>query len=93
MADTPKCELCGELMPAGEESFKYHGYSGPCPKSNKKSTKEKHAETLQVLARKGYLWPSGEFGIVSLKMGDSKIELTFDQAKTLANKILMYTQK
>lgn len=25
------CELCGEPMPAGEEMFKYHGYSGPCP--------------------------------------------------------------
>ena len=32
MSDTPKCELCGEPMPAGEEMFKYHGYSGPCPK-------------------------------------------------------------
>lgn len=27
-----KCEICGEPMPAGEEMFKYHGYSGPCPK-------------------------------------------------------------
>ena len=27
-----KCELCGEPMPPGEEMFKYHGYSGPCPK-------------------------------------------------------------
>lgn len=27
-----KCELCGEPMPDGEEMFKYHGYSGPCPK-------------------------------------------------------------
>lgn len=26
------CELCGEPMPVGEEMFKYHGYSGPCPK-------------------------------------------------------------
>lgn len=25
------CELCGHLMPHGEEMFKYHGYSGPCP--------------------------------------------------------------
>ncbi|MCV5968908.1 hypothetical protein, partial [Lactococcus petauri] len=29
---TNKCELCGEPMPPGEEVFKYHGYSGPCPK-------------------------------------------------------------
>lgn len=28
----PVCELCGEPMPAGETMFKYHGYSGPCPK-------------------------------------------------------------
>lgn len=28
----PTCTLCGEPMPAGEEMFKYHGYSGPCPK-------------------------------------------------------------
>lgn len=26
------CELCGEPMPAGEEMFRYHGQSGPCPK-------------------------------------------------------------
>lgn len=26
------CALCGEPMPAGEEMFKFHGYSGPCPK-------------------------------------------------------------
>jgi hypothetical protein len=26
------CELCGEPMPKGEEMFKYHGFSGPCPK-------------------------------------------------------------
>lgn len=32
VSDAPKCELCGEPMPAGEEMFKYHGYSGPCPK-------------------------------------------------------------
>ena len=32
MSNTPKCDLCGEPMPQGEEVFKYHGYSGPCPK-------------------------------------------------------------
>jgi hypothetical protein len=30
--ETPKCELCGEPMPAGEEMFKIHGYSCDCPK-------------------------------------------------------------
>lgn len=27
-----KCAVCGEPMPDGEQMFKYHGYSGPCPK-------------------------------------------------------------
>jgi hypothetical protein len=26
------CEVCGEPMPDGEEMFKFHGYSGKCPK-------------------------------------------------------------
>lgn len=30
--EQPKCSLCGEPMPLGEEMFHYHGYSGPCPK-------------------------------------------------------------
>lgn len=29
------CELCGEPMPDGEQMFKLHGYSGPCPKPPK----------------------------------------------------------
>lgn len=33
--EKPTCELCGEPMPAGEEMFKYHGYSGDCPKPPK----------------------------------------------------------
>jgi hypothetical protein len=32
MSERAKCELCGEPMPEGEEMFKFHGYSGPCPK-------------------------------------------------------------
>ncbi len=26
------CQLCGEPMPENEQMFKFHGYSGPCPK-------------------------------------------------------------
>jgi hypothetical protein len=26
------CEICGDPMPQGEEMFKFHGYSGPCPR-------------------------------------------------------------
>lgn len=25
------CELCGHPMPEGEEVFRFHGYSCPCP--------------------------------------------------------------
>ena len=32
MSEVSKCEMCGEPMPSGEEMFKFHGYSGPCPK-------------------------------------------------------------
>lgn len=32
MSDCPKCELCGEPMPEGESMFKFHGYSGDCPR-------------------------------------------------------------
>ncbi len=32
MDQVAKCELCGEPMPPGEQMFKLHGYSGPCPK-------------------------------------------------------------
>lgn len=27
-----RCERCGEPMPDGEDMFKFHGYSGGCPK-------------------------------------------------------------
>ena len=29
---TARCEICGEPMPEGESMFKFHGYSGLCPK-------------------------------------------------------------
>jgi hypothetical protein len=25
------CNVCGKPLPAGEEMFMFHGYSGPCP--------------------------------------------------------------
>ena len=32
MTEIAKCGICGEPMPQGETMFKFHGYSGPCPK-------------------------------------------------------------
>lgn len=43
------CELCGEAMPPGEEMFKYHGYSGPCPKSTRMLGSLSIAETQELL--------------------------------------------
>lgn len=31
MPEEAVCGLCGLPMPKGEEMFRYHGYSGPCP--------------------------------------------------------------
>lgn len=31
-SDVAICGICGEPMPPGEQMFKFHGYSGPCPK-------------------------------------------------------------
>ena len=31
-SDEGRCDVCGEPMPPGEEMFRMHGYSGPCPK-------------------------------------------------------------
>lgn len=50
-----KCELCGEPMPAGEEMFKYHGYSGDCPKPPLPIPKP--AEV--VCAADAHRWPDG----------------------------------
>ena len=44
----PNCELCGEPMPAGEEMFKYHGYSGPCPKPPKEPTAAPEVEVWGI---------------------------------------------
>lgn len=34
------CGLCGKPLPEGEEMFKYHGYSGPCPSDDADRTDE-----------------------------------------------------
>ena len=42
---TARCALCGEPMPEGEQMFKYHGYSGDCPKPPMR-TQSAEAEAL-----------------------------------------------
>jgi len=56
MEEKAKCEICGEPMPEGEESFKYHGYSGPCPKPPlPKSTEMPDSDRKWVDALKPYI--------------------------------------
>ncbi len=76
MNNQPTCSLCGEPMPAGEEMFKFHGYSGPCPKPPLPSppTLETLVRNLQAHAKEhGWqdvddpiaallAWPTGEAG-------------------------------
>jgi hypothetical protein len=54
MSDTAKCGICGEPMPPGEEMFKYHGYSGDCPKPPipKQPTKQKISGLVWAFAAK-----------------------------------------
>lgn len=51
----PLCAICGEPMPDGEEMFKFHGYSGDCPKPPLKKT-EVVAEYILRDMRDGEFW-------------------------------------
>jgi hypothetical protein len=53
MSNEFKCELCGEPMPEGEEMFKFHGYSGPCPKQPIEK------QVLAVQKQDDLVWPAG----------------------------------
>lgn len=44
-SEIARCTLCGEPMPAGEEMFKFHGYSGPCPTPAPKPPQKATCET------------------------------------------------
>lgn len=53
MSEQPKCAICGEPMPAGEEMFKFHGYSGDCPKLPlPKPVKPTYEQLEQQLAKR-----------------------------------------
>lgn len=55
MTEQNKCELCGEPMPAGEQMFKYHGYSGPCPTPEKpKDSSEIGTPLSELSGRPGH---------------------------------------
>lgn len=79
--DTPKCELCGEPMPPGEEMFKFHGYTSPCPKpplpKHFPRSPEQKAEKARVVLMK--VLDKDEEGmpriLLALKNSDEKVHL------------------
>lgn len=56
LSEPKKCKLCGEPMPADEQMFHFHGYSGACPTQPKKQVQLDPAgqpkTELTVLERK-----------------------------------------
>lgn len=55
MTEIARCKLCGEPMPPGEERFKYHGFSGNCPRPPQQKT-HVMAEYIFRDMRNGELW-------------------------------------
>jgi hypothetical protein len=92
---TGKCEVCGEPMPAGEEMFKYHGYSGDCPKPPlPRPVKPTYEQLEQQLARMVEILKDAEQALIqarTLKGLQLRIKsvLSFATPSTwLADKIL-----
>lgn len=50
------CEICGEPLPAGEEMFKYHGWSSDCPKPPKETLEKKVVVEYFMLKRVDGWW-------------------------------------
>lgn len=50
-AAQPRCQICGEPMPPGEEMFKYHGRTGPCPKPPSTSVPPETTARSEMLTR------------------------------------------
>jgi hypothetical protein len=63
----PVCELCGEPMPAGETMFRFHGYSGRCPKPPKSRKARDRVKDRDLVAYANGGWESlGEDTIASI---------------------------
>lgn len=66
-----KCQICGEQMPEGEEMFKFHGYSGPCPKPTLEKPVVPNKARDDVAFPAGYcLDPNGKMNIPAGKEED-----------------------
>ncbi len=80
MSDKPKCELCGEPMPDGEEMFKYHGYSGPCPKPPLPKHKLTLEDTQQLLGSESPLTVAQMFG--RMKQAERELIAAYDDLES-----------
>lgn len=74
MADEiARCEICGEPMPPGEHMFKFHGYSGNCPKPP--------LQTTLVVVEAGIRRRGDDYFVF---MGDQEIECdSLEQAERM----------
>ncbi len=70
----PNCTLCGEPMPEGEEMFKYHGYSTPCPKPPLKRPK------LEAIIEYFHRDQDGEFWLDIFANTEKWSSIAFDTA-------------
>lgn len=70
MTEIARCEICGEPMPEGEEMFKFHGYSGGCPKPplllphQQRVVSEKKELDIKAHALSSYIGISPSFEIL-----------------------------
>lgn len=86
------CELCGEPMPAGEEMFKFHGYSGQCQKPPKpKEEKNYLLDAVKAAYRKHHMgddrigWDELSeilFTALTKEMGDGEFNRWVDNVNT-----------
>lgn len=62
-----RCQLCGEPMSESEQMFKYHGYSGPCPKPP--LPKEKREDDAKLFMAQRILYQLERQGLVVVAGG------------------------
>ena len=85
------CVVCGEVMPKGEQMFKFHGYSGNCPKPPLPRKEEKtiydllkEIEILKAQSKDLYRALSGILEIGKRDMSNPKYDGYFNTAKEAA---------
>lgn len=73
-----RCEICGEMMPRGEEMFKFHGYSGPCPKPPLSHSKKSAIQIASVIVNSSF--PEAQDQNIRC-MAEAVVKLTEENAK------------